>query len=121
MLHPAGELYVGGSGSFAVEVAEWARDAGWTVVGLVELLDLARVGVAVAGYPVVGYDAPPAGGLAVIAIGGSRREHESRLQACGWRAATLGSRVLMSRRQPVWVGVVSWLLVRLSAPYDRHR
>jgi hypothetical protein len=33
----ARELYLAGTGSFAVEVAEWAQDAGQAVVGLIEL------------------------------------------------------------------------------------
>src|SRR4051794_23691594 len=38
------DLYVMGAGWFAVEVAGWAVESGWRVVGLVEVMDLARVG-----------------------------------------------------------------------------
>jgi sugar O-acyltransferase (sialic acid O-acetyltransferase NeuD family) len=82
------ELYIAGTGSFAVEVAEWAQDAGWTIVGLVELLDRSRVGAVIAGRPVVACDSPPTGARAVIALGGSRSEHHSRLEG-GWLAATV--------------------------------
>jgi sugar O-acyltransferase (sialic acid O-acetyltransferase NeuD family) len=85
---PSRELYVAGSGSFAVEVAEWAHDAGWTVVGLIELFDRSRVGAEVAGRPVVTSDSPPAGACAIIALGGSRSEHHSCL-GDGWQAATV--------------------------------
>jgi hypothetical protein len=59
----ARELYLAGTGSFAVEVAEWAEDAGQAVVGLIELLDSSRVGVALTGRSVLAPDSPPAGGL----------------------------------------------------------
>ena len=35
----SGDIHVAGTGSFALEVAEWARDAGMQVAGLVELQD----------------------------------------------------------------------------------
>lgn len=85
---PSRELYLAGTGSFAVEVAEWAKDAGWTIVGLIELLDRSRVGTVTAGRPVVACDSPPTGAHAVIALGGSRSEHHSRLGG-RWQAATL--------------------------------
>jgi sugar O-acyltransferase (sialic acid O-acetyltransferase NeuD family) len=85
---PSRELYLAGTGSFAVEVAEWARDAGWTIAGLIELLDRSRVGTVTAGRPVVACDSPPSGARAVIALGGSRSEHHSRLEG-GWQAATV--------------------------------
>jgi len=82
-------LYLAGSGSFAAEVAEWARDGGWNVVGLIELLDSSRVGTMNAGLPVVAPDAPPRDARAVVAIGGSRSEHWSRVAEHGWNAATV--------------------------------
>lgn len=42
------------------------------------------MGSALAGRPVLTPDSPPAGACAVIALGGSRREHWTRLQGCGW-------------------------------------
>lgn len=82
-------LYLAGTGSFAVEVGEWAQDAGHRVLGLIELLDPARIGATVAGRPVLAPESPPAGARAVIAIGGARAEHWSRLEECGWGAGTL--------------------------------
>lgn len=89
-VHPeSDELHLVGTGSFAVEVAEWALDAGWTVVGLIELLDSSRVGAVFAGLRVVACDSPPVGARAVVAFGGSRREHWSRLEGFGWGAGTV--------------------------------
>ena len=64
-------LYVLGAGWFAVEVAGWAREAGWTVGGLVELMDPARVGDELEGYPIVDAAALPAGTPAIAAGGRS--------------------------------------------------
>lgn len=84
-----GELYLAGSGSFAVEVAEWAQDAGWTVSGLVELLDTSRVGSVLAGHPVIAPTARPHEASAVVAAGGDRQANWSILAEHGWRAATV--------------------------------
>src|ERR1019366_4188712 len=64
-------LHLAGSGSFAADVAEWARDDGWGGVGRVELLPDTRVGTVVAGLPVVASSAPPEIARAVVAAGGS--------------------------------------------------
>lgn len=83
------ELYLAGSGSFAVEVGDWAHDAGWRVVGLIELLDSSRVGTVIEGHPVIAPDSPPPNAHAVIAIGGDRDEHWPRIESHGWHAATV--------------------------------
>jgi len=83
------ELFVAGSGSFAIEVADWATDAGWRVVGLVELLDRSRIGTVIGGHPIVGDDAPPPDGRVVVGLGGPRNEHWSRLAGHGWSAASV--------------------------------
>src|SRR4029077_21149201 len=83
------ELFLAGTGSFAVEVAEGAEDEGWTVAGLVELLTPSRVGTAPGGRPVVGPSSPSSGARAVVAAGGSRREHWLRLAGSGWCAGTV--------------------------------
>jgi acetyltransferase EpsM len=83
------QLYLAGTGSFAVEVGEWAQDAGWSVVGMIELLEPSRIGMTLAGHRVVAPDSPPPDGRAIIAIGSDRREHWSRLQRYGWLAAAL--------------------------------
>ncbi len=82
-------LHLAGSGSFAAEVAEWARDDGWDVVGLIELLDSSRVGTVVAGLPVVASSAPPEIARAVVAAGGSRSEHWSGVEGHGWEPVTV--------------------------------
>jgi acetyltransferase EpsM len=84
-----GELYLAGSGSFSAEVAEWAHDAGWNVVGLVELLDSSRVGTMVGGRPVLAADSPPADRAVAVAAGGSRQSHWELLERHGWRAQTI--------------------------------
>ena len=85
----AHEIYLAGTGSFAVEVSEWAQDAGLNVLGLIELLDRARVGGVVAGHPVLAPDSPDCDARVVMAIGTNRSEHWSRLAGRGWRAGTL--------------------------------
>jgi sugar O-acyltransferase (sialic acid O-acetyltransferase NeuD family) len=82
-------LHLLGSGSFAIEVAEWARGGGWNVVGLIEILDRSRVGTEVAGLPVIAPEAPPEGARAVVAVGGPRGERWSQIEAHGWRPATV--------------------------------
>ncbi len=49
----AGPLFLAGSGSLAVEIAEWASDAGFEIAGLVELVDASRIGTRVDGHLVV--------------------------------------------------------------------
>ncbi len=83
------ELYLLGSGSFAMEVAEWAQDAGWSVVGLVEPLDAARIGSVRGGFPVISPATSPQAARAVIATGGDRRGHWAALAEHGWQAATI--------------------------------
>jgi sugar O-acyltransferase (sialic acid O-acetyltransferase NeuD family) len=78
------ELHVAGTGSFALEVVEYARAAGHDVVALVELVDPARVGGEAHGLPIVGPDAPA--GAAVLGLGGDRLALWSVLAEHGWRA-----------------------------------
>src|SRR4051794_508934 len=86
----SGDIHVAGTGSFALEVAEYARAAGFEVIGLIELLDPARVGSEVHGLPVCSPDDPPSATPAVvIGAGGDRMAHWEPLGAHGWRAATV--------------------------------
>jgi sugar O-acyltransferase (sialic acid O-acetyltransferase NeuD family) len=80
-------VYVAGTGSFALEVAEYARDAGFVVAGLVELLDPERVGREIHGLEVVGIDEPRSS--VILGLAGDRREHSRTLAEHGWPAATL--------------------------------
>lgn len=81
------DLYVAGTGSFALEVIEYARASGLEVVGLIELVDPNRIGATVHGLPVVGPGTAP--GEAVVGLGGDRLELWSLLGERGWRAATI--------------------------------
>jgi acetyltransferase EpsM len=83
------DVFVAGTGSFAAEIADWARAAGAHVVGLIEMLDPARVGAAKHGVPVYGLDAGPAGSRVVLGLGGDRRASWEQLAVCGWRALTI--------------------------------
>jgi acetyltransferase EpsM len=85
----ASPLYVLGAGWYALEIAEYAEDAGWHVAGLVELLDPARVGRVHGGRPVVAMDTLPQGTHAVVAGGGDRRRHWADASARGVVAATI--------------------------------
>ena len=80
-------LYVAGTGSFALEVVEYARACGHEVAGLLELVDSSRVGSEVHALPVLGPDAGPA--TAVLGLGGDRLSLWSLLAEHGWRAATV--------------------------------
>jgi sugar O-acyltransferase (sialic acid O-acetyltransferase NeuD family) len=80
------ELHIAGTGSFALEVVEYAVDAGWRVAGLIELMDPERVGTVIHGLPV--RDAADAG-LGAIGAGGDRNAIWEPLAEAGWRAATV--------------------------------
>jgi UDP-perosamine 4-acetyltransferase len=83
-----GQIYIAGTGSFALELVEYARDAGFAVHGLIELLDDARVGSRFHDLEVVAVDGPTRGTF-VIGAGGDRQEHATRLEARGWHPATV--------------------------------
>ncbi len=82
----AGGLHIAGTGSFAAEVAGWAEDAGVEVEGLIALQRPEEAGSTIHGLPVVGVEAPPAGGRAVLGLGGDREESWRRLAEAGWAA-----------------------------------
>jgi sugar O-acyltransferase (sialic acid O-acetyltransferase NeuD family) len=84
------DIHVAGTGSFALEVAEYARDAGVEVAGLIELQDPARVGTEIHGLPVrAAQDAPTSGAAAVVGAGGDRLALWALLAGHGWRPATV--------------------------------
>ena len=70
-----------GTGSFALEVVEYARASGHDVVALVELVEQSRVGSEIHGLPVLGLEGGP--GVAVIGLGGDRLTLRSRLAEHG--------------------------------------
>jgi UDP-perosamine 4-acetyltransferase len=89
---PAGSkvpVFIAGTGSFAAEVADWARAAGLELVGLVEMCDDARVGSTRLGCPVVSLSASCPGAAAILGMGGDRRAAWDRLALGGWPAFTL--------------------------------
>jgi sugar O-acyltransferase (sialic acid O-acetyltransferase NeuD family) len=80
-------LWVAGTGSFALEVVEYARAEGHQVAGLVELLDPSRVGATVHGLEVTAVE--EGRGMVAIGAGGDRLAVWARLAAHGWSAATV--------------------------------
>jgi sugar O-acyltransferase (sialic acid O-acetyltransferase NeuD family) len=83
-------LFVFGSGSFALEIAEYARAAGHEVAGLIEARDANRVGSVVHGLRVHdSADLPAPGAKAVIGAQGDRIAMWERLAAHGWSAVTV--------------------------------
>jgi sugar O-acyltransferase (sialic acid O-acetyltransferase NeuD family) len=82
-------VFVAGTGSWSIEVAEYARAAGLEVLGLIELLDRERVGSVIHGLPVRAADhLPPIGEHRVVLGVGSRRPDAwARLVREGWDPA----------------------------------
>jgi UDP-3-O-[3-hydroxymyristoyl] glucosamine N-acyltransferase len=62
-------------GGSRLEIAGWAEESGWSVAGLVELLDPARVGSRLGGYAVVDATSVPRD---VVAIAAGGRDHPRR-------------------------------------------
>jgi sugar O-acyltransferase (sialic acid O-acetyltransferase NeuD family) len=85
-----GDIHVAGTGSFALEVAEYVRAAGLEVAGLIELQDASRVGAEIHGLPVRAADDPPAqDAAAVVGAGGDRLAHWEVLAEHGWSVVTV--------------------------------
>ncbi|MEY2503246.1 MAG: hypothetical protein QOI07_3583 [Verrucomicrobiota bacterium] len=81
-------LHVAGTGSFALEIVEYARAAGRHVAGLIELHDPTRVGTVIHGLPVVAAAAvPSAAAEAVLGSGGDRPGQWRVLSDQGWCAS----------------------------------
>lgn len=80
-----------GAGWFSVEVAGWARESGWRVGGLVELMDPDRAGGDQEGYPIVDAATLPMGTLAIAAGGRSvdRRHAWAVAEEHGFAPATV--------------------------------
>ena len=87
-----GPVHVAGTRSFAAEVADFARDAGLPVAGLVEPYDPARIGTTVHGLLVRSLEDGPSTDSPAVLLGTgepARRELVARLLAAGWRPAAL--------------------------------
>jgi len=85
-------VYVAGTRTFAAEIADFARDAGFPVLGLLEPYDPARVGQTIHDLPVTALEEIPPGGpdTAIVGTGeADRRELVARLRAAGWQLGTL--------------------------------
>jgi UDP-3-O-[3-hydroxymyristoyl] glucosamine N-acyltransferase len=80
-------LHIAGTGSFAAEIVDWAVGAGFVVEALIALQRPKEAGSVVHGLPVVAPAPAPAGGRAVLGLGGDRLESWRPLAAAGWRGA----------------------------------
>jgi sugar O-acyltransferase (sialic acid O-acetyltransferase NeuD family) len=88
----ARDVFIVGTRSFAAEVAEFARDAGLHVLGLLEPYDRARVGQTIHDLSVSWLEEAPAGTSAAAIVGtgeSRRRELTERLRSAGWQIGTL--------------------------------
>ena len=82
-------LFVAGTRTFSAEVACFAKEAGFEVVGLLEPYERARVGTQIHGYPVSWLEETPPG-LALLGTGEvDRRPLADRLRAGGWELSKL--------------------------------
>jgi sugar O-acyltransferase (sialic acid O-acetyltransferase NeuD family) len=98
---------VAGTGSFALEVAEWAQASGLRVAGLIELMDSDRVGTERHGLPVIAVAPRPPAGRAVIGAGGDRRAHWAAVAEHGWEpVAVVHPRAWLSPSVRIGAGVV---------------
>jgi sugar O-acyltransferase (sialic acid O-acetyltransferase NeuD family) len=80
-----------GTRTFAGEVADFARDAGLRIAGLLEPRDPDRVGTTIHGLPVMPLEEVPDGERGVIIGTGDprRREIVARVQRAGWEPVSL--------------------------------
>jgi acetyltransferase EpsM len=88
----AAEVHVAGTRTFSAEVIDFAIEAGYEVVGLLEPFDRDRVSTTIHERPVTWLeDGPPDGrGVALLGTGETnRRETVARLLDAGWEISTL--------------------------------
>lgn len=85
------EVYVVGTRTFAAEVAGYAEETGFRVLGLLEPYDRERIGQTIHGLPVTWLEeTDPDGTPAIVGTGErARREVVRRLTVSGWEPATL--------------------------------
>jgi len=86
-----GAVHIVGSRTFAGEVADFARDAGLSIAGLLEPLDPDRIGTTIHDLPVKPLERPPDSDPRVIIGTGDpkRREIVERVAAAGWKPVSL--------------------------------
>lgn len=83
-------LYVARTGSFAAEIAEYAEAAGFSVLGLIETSDPARIGSTIHGFSVIEATPPPHDGArATMAAVVDRTGLWETLATQGWTAANV--------------------------------
>lgn len=100
------EIHAAGTGSFALEIVEYAREAGFSVAGLVELIDEQRIGTEIHGLPVASGD-NGGGASVVIALGGDRLSYWDELAGHGWTpVAVVHPRAQVSASATVAPGAV---------------
>jgi sugar O-acyltransferase (sialic acid O-acetyltransferase NeuD family) len=80
-------VFIAGTGTFAAEIADWARAAGLSVAGLVELFDDSNIGATRHGLDVSGPRLDRAGARIGLGFGGSRRAGWEVLSGLGWSPA----------------------------------
>ncbi|MSX03247.1 MAG: hypothetical protein F2813_08845, partial [Actinobacteria bacterium] len=89
-VHRDSPLFVAGTGSFALEVIEFARAAGYRVEALIEPIDSSRIGGSAHGLEVISPDSRPLPGAGfVVGIGAGRAEVAERLVAYGWKPVSV--------------------------------
>jgi sugar O-acyltransferase (sialic acid O-acetyltransferase NeuD family) len=89
----SGSVHIVGTHTFAGEVADFAREAGLSIAGLLETGDPGRIGMTVQGLPVMPLEEGPGGEAEVQVIIGTgeprRREVVARAQRAGWEPVSL--------------------------------
>lgn len=85
----AGRLFVAGTGTWALELIEYARAADVEVIGLLELVEPERAGRRIHDLPVrLPEDLPPVPDrLAIVGLIRARAQYGERLAEHGWRPA----------------------------------
>ena len=113
----ASELYVVGTGNFALEVIEFATAAGLEVEALVEPIDPSRVGSTVYGFDLRPMAPPPrADARFVVAVGSNRAAIAAELTALGWVATSVvHPSAVISESATLGEGVVVGPLVVVGA------
>jgi sugar O-acyltransferase (sialic acid O-acetyltransferase NeuD family) len=87
----SGTIHIVGTRTFAGEVADFARDAGLSIAGLLEPRDTDRIGTTIHDVPVMPLEELPDGERGVIIGTGDpdRREIVARVQRAGWEPVSL--------------------------------
>ncbi len=114
---PDSSIYVAGTGSFALEVIEFAAAAGFEVAGLVEPIDSSRIGGSAHGLNVIAPGSPPSPSARfVVGVSANRRSIAAELESAGWSAVTVvHPSAVISSSAEIGKGVVIGPLVVIGA------